>query len=33
MEEVIMKWWQFNSLILILMVLLALWQGGHFTGL
>jgi len=26
-----MKWWQFNSIILILMFLLALWQGGHFN--
>jgi len=33
MEEVIMKWWQFNSIILILMFLFAAWQGGHFNGL
>jgi hypothetical protein len=33
MEEAAMKWWQFNSLILISMLLLALWQGGHFYGL
>lgn len=25
-----MKWWQFNSIIIILMVLFAAWQGGHF---
>jgi len=26
-----MKWWQFNSIILTLMFLLALWQGGHLN--